>query len=174
MVGPTIERTQARLQACSGQTTRSAAWPSSSYPPPDGCARSPDLNREATQRLRTVSRSEQEAAWSPLAGTVALLRPNRASSTVWEPHGTDPPSPSACEPVCRCYGGPWLHADPHATAASRGCSHLCDPRRGTRHPTAAYASALQRHSRRRYCPLHRNWVSTFLQFIMCPLHLVPS
>jgi hypothetical protein len=25
------------------------------------------------------------------------------------------------EPVCRCYGGPWLRADPRATTASRGC-----------------------------------------------------
>jgi hypothetical protein len=129
MVGPTIERTQARLQACSRQTTQSAAWPSSLYPPPDGCSRSPDLNREATQRLCTVSRSEQEAAWSPLATTVALLRPNRASSTVWEPHRTDPPSPSAWEPVCRCYGGPWRCADPRAATASRGCNPLCNPHR---------------------------------------------
>jgi hypothetical protein len=122
MVGPTIERTQVRLQTCSGQTTQSAAWPSSSYPPPDGCARSPDLNREATQRLRTDSRSEQEAAWSPLAATVALLRPNRASSTVWEPHGTDPPSPSSRSAAAMVAPG---SVRTHAQLQRAGDASLC-------------------------------------------------
>jgi hypothetical protein len=36
-----------------------------------------------------------------------------------------------------CYGGPWLRADPHAAATSRGCDSLRDPRRRARHPAAA-------------------------------------